>query len=127
MKTIKLLSIFIFLYGTVSAQQGSADIDLEKYLNKNVEYCDHVHGTYVTQGKNKVILLNLGAKYPDHRLVVAIFESDWKNFKYEPAEHLNNKDRSEERRVGKECRSRMSQAVSTKRVHEYSRKYRRRS
>ncbi len=92
MKTIKLLSIFIFLYGTVSAQQGSADIDLEKYLNKNVEYCDHVHGTYVTQGKNKVILLNLGAKYPDHRLVVAIFESDWKNFKYEPAEHLNNKD-----------------------------------
>src|SRR5690625_7746466 len=92
MKTIKLLSIFIFLYGTVSAQQGSADIDLEKYLNKNVEYCDHVHGTYVTQGKNKVILLNLGAKYPDHRLVVAIFESDWKNFKYEPAVHLNHKD-----------------------------------
>lgn len=92
MKTIKLLSIFILFYGTVTAQQNLTENDLEKYLNKKVEYCDHVHGTYVTQGKSKVILLNLGAKYPDHRLVIAIFESDWKNFKYEPAEFLKNKD-----------------------------------
>lgn len=92
MKTIKSLSIFFLLCGTIVAQQNTTDLNLEKYLNKNVEYCDHVHGTYVTQGKNKVILLNLGAKYPDHRLVVAIFESDWNSFKYDPSDYLNNKD-----------------------------------
>lgn len=92
MKTIKLLPIFILLFGFSIGQETVSDIDLEKYLNKKVEFCDHVHGTFVSKGKSKVILLNLGAEYPNHRLVVAIFEKNWKSFDYKPAEFLKGKD-----------------------------------
>ncbi|MBW7870374.1 MAG: hypothetical protein H3C39_04855 [Flavobacteriia bacterium] len=90
MKAIYFL-MMIAICGFIQAQQKISEIDLEQYLNKKVEFCDKVYGTYVTQGKKKVALLNLGADYPNNLLTVAIFESDWKNFDYKPAEFLKGK------------------------------------
>lgn len=90
MKTVYLFWIFI-LCNSVSAQEQLNEIDLQKYLNKEVQYCDQVFGTFVTKGEKQVILLNLGAEYPNHMLVVAIFQDNWKNFDYKPEEFLKNK------------------------------------
>lgn len=91
MKTIYFFLI-IGISGFASAQQKLSKADLEKYLNKNVEYCDLVASTFVTKGKKKVTLLNMGENYPNHDLVVAIFEGDLKNFDYKPEEFLKGKE-----------------------------------
>jgi len=90
MKTIYSLLIFI-LCGAASAQENLNDADLTQYVNKQVRYCDYVYGSHVTKGEKPVILLNLGADYPDAKLVVAIFNDDWKNFDYKPEEFLKDK------------------------------------
>ncbi len=90
MKTIHLLLLFI-LCGLASAQESLSEADLKKYLNKEVQYCDQVYGTFVTKGEKQVILLNLGAEYPNHTFVVAIFQDSWKNFDYKPEEFLKDK------------------------------------
>lgn len=92
MKKMHLLLLVLLLLGKINAQEKTSEDDLTQYLNKKVEYCDQVFGTFVSKGTKKVILLNLGANYPNHRLVVAIFEGDWHNFPYQPAEYLKNKE-----------------------------------
>ena len=89
MKPIVLL-IFI-LCGLTSAQENLHEADLTQYVEKQVRYCDYVYGSHVTKGEKPVILLNLGADYPDAKLVVAIFHDDWKNFDYQPEEFLKEK------------------------------------
>lgn len=84
------LWIFI-LCSSLSAQEKLDNVDLSKYVNKEVQYCDYVFGTFVTKGEKPVILLNLGADYPDSKLVAAIYQSDWKNFDYKPEEFLKEK------------------------------------
>ena len=86
MKFIYLLFAFSFSFS--SAQQKISDADVMKHINKEVVYCNKVYGNYVSK---KVVLLNLGAKYPDQKLTVAIFQSDWKKFSYKPAEFLKDK------------------------------------
>lgn len=90
MKTIYFLWIFI-LCSAISAQENLNDADLTRYVNKQVRYCDYVYGSHVTKGEKPVVLLNLGADYPDAKLVVAIFQSDWDNFSYKPEEFLKEK------------------------------------
>lgn len=80
------------MWGTLCAQESLSEADLQKYLNKEVQYCDLVHGTFVTKGQKQVILLNLGADYPNHTFVVAIFQDSWKNFDYKPEEFLKGKN-----------------------------------
>ncbi|HUH34648.1 MAG TPA: hypothetical protein VL022_02335 [Moheibacter sp.] len=92
MKKIHLLLVLLLTFCNIQAQENILDTDYSQYLNKKVEYCDHVFGTFVSKGNKKVILLNLGANYPNHRLVVAIFEDSWKAFNYAPAEFLKNKN-----------------------------------
>ncbi len=84
-------TFLIFIYGSVLAQEKITEADLQNYINKKVEYCDKVYGTFVTKGESQVILLNLGDSYPNHKLVVAIFQSDWGNFDYKPNEFLDGK------------------------------------
>ncbi len=89
---MKPIYIWIFiLCGTISAQENLENVDLSKYVNKEVQYCDFVYGSFVTKGEKPVILLNLGADYPDAKLVVAIYQSDWENFDYKPEEFLKEK------------------------------------
>lgn len=90
MKPFYVLLIFI-LYGSISAQENLDDVDLTNYVNKKVQYCDYVYGSYVTKGDKPLILLNLGADYPDAKLVVAIFHENWDNFEYKPEEFLKDK------------------------------------
>ncbi len=90
MKMIYLLLIFILCSATL-AQENLNDADLTQYVNKQVRYCDYVYGAHVTKGEKPVILLNLGADFPDAKLVVAIFNDDWKNFSYKPEEFLLEK------------------------------------
>lgn len=89
MKPIVLLTFI--LCGLTSAQENLNEADLTQYVDKQVRYCDYVYGSYVTKGEKPVILLNLGADYPDAKLVVAIFHDDWKNFDYQPEEFLKEK------------------------------------
>ncbi|MBA5628492.1 hypothetical protein [Moheibacter lacus] len=89
MKPIVLLTFI--LCGLTSAQENLNEADLTQYVDKQVRYCDYVYGSHVTKGEKPVILLNLGADYPDAKLVVAIFHDDWKNFDYQPEEFLKEK------------------------------------
>lgn len=91
MKSIFLLLIFM-LCSIVSAQENIADADLSKYVNKQIQYCDRVFGTFVSKGEKQIILLNLGADYPNQKMVVAIFQENWKNFDYKPDEFLKDKN-----------------------------------
>ena len=91
MKTFITFLVIAFL-GICNAQQKIPESELEKYVDKKIEYCNRVHGTFVSKGNKKVILLNMGADYPNHELVIAIFEGDWKKFDYKPAEFLKGKD-----------------------------------
>lgn len=86
------LLLIIALGSFINAQEKVSKTNLNQYLNKKIEYCNKVYGSYVTKGNKKVALLNLGADYPNHELTVAIFESDWKNFDYEPSEFLKGKE-----------------------------------
>lgn len=87
MKT--LISLFgILLLTGVCAQEKITEVDINKYLNTNVKYCDKVYSTYKSAN---VILLNLGDKYPKQKLTVPIFKEDWHKFEYRPEEYLNNK------------------------------------
>jgi len=87
-----LFTLYLFtLSGFLTAQEKITEADFQNYIDKNVEYCDKVFGTFVTKGEKQVILLNLGAEYPDHKLVAAIFQSDWKDFDYKPDEFLKGK------------------------------------
>jgi len=90
MKSIYLVLIFMLCHA-VSAQESIGDADLSKYVNKQIQYCDQVSGTFVSKGENQVILLNLGADYPDQKMVVAIFGKSLKDFDYKPDEFLNGK------------------------------------
>lgn len=91
MKAIYFLLI-IAVGGIIQAQQKLSEEDLKQYLDKKVEYCNKVYGTYVTKGKKKVALFNLGGDYPNHELTVAIFESDWNKFDYKPDDFLKGKE-----------------------------------
>ena len=82
--------IYLFLGIQCTFSQVSAS-DLFNYIDKKVEYCDKVHGSFMSNGKSKVILLNMGAEYPNQKLTVAIFEKNWKKFDYKPAELLKEK------------------------------------
>lgn len=89
----KIYFLFIFMMCNLLFSQEKIDeADLSKYLNKQIQYCDKVFGSYVSTGEKKVILLNLGADYPDHTMVVAIFQSNWDKFNYKPDEFLKGKD-----------------------------------
>lgn len=91
MKAIYFLMI-IAVGGFIQAQQKLPEADIAQYLDKKVEYCNTVYGTFVTKGNKKVALLNLGGDYPNHDLVVAIFEGDWKKFDYKPEEFLKGRE-----------------------------------
>ena len=80
--------VFLFLFGFSFAQQKISDADVMKNINKEVIYCNTVYGNYASK---KVVLLNLGAKYPNQKMTVAIFQSDWKKFSYKPAEFFKDK------------------------------------
>lgn len=89
---MKLLYLFILCMGGIlAAQPKISDAEIGRNVQKEVTYCSKVHGTFTTNGKKKVIFLNLGAAYPAQKLTVAIFESDWKKFEYKPAEFLKGK------------------------------------
>lgn len=86
-----LFLFFICMSGIAFGQQKISDAEIKSNLQKEITYCDKVHGTFITNGKKKVIFLNLGSAYPAQKLTVAIFEGDWKKFDYKPAEHLKGK------------------------------------
>lgn len=90
MKTL-LNFLVLMALGISFGQEKLDEVDLTKFVNKKVQYCDIVEGTFVTNGNKRVVLLNMGDKYPNHKLVVAIFEENWKNFDYKPEEFLDGK------------------------------------
>lgn len=83
--SLSVLSIFLLGFAYLSGQE----IRLEEYEGKTVRYCDKVYGTYQS---DKVALINLGADYPEQKMTIAIFQSDWNKFKYKPAKHLKGKN-----------------------------------
>lgn len=90
MKSIYFYFLFVISV-SISAQEKITEVDLKNYLNQQVTYCDKVFGTFVTKGEKQIVLLNLGADYPDAKLVVAIFQENWKHFDYKPEEFLKDK------------------------------------
>ncbi|MDD3771381.1 MAG: hypothetical protein RBT46_04690 [Weeksellaceae bacterium] len=87
----RIVIAFMGIMGSCIAQQQITDQEFSSHINQKVTYCDKVYGTFISKGKNKVALLNLGADYPNQKLVVAIFEKNWKKFTYQPTEFLQNK------------------------------------
>lgn len=85
--TINLLALLIVCMGY--AQEKLTDANINELVAKKIEYCNKVYGSYKSE---KVILLNLGAEYPNAELTIAIFKSDWKKFDYSPEEFLKEKE-----------------------------------
>lgn len=90
MKRITLL--FMSMMSFSMAQKKVSENELSSHLHQKIIYCDKVYGSFVSKGKNKVALLNLGADYPNQKLVVAIFEKNWKRFNYSIPDDLKDKN-----------------------------------
>lgn len=90
---MKFFSLYILLTfsGIAWSQDKITEVDLMDYVDKHVRYCDKVYGTYVIKGKTNIALLNMGADYPDQKIVVAIFEENWNKFEAQPDELFNGK------------------------------------
>ena len=76
MKKIHLLLVLLLTFCNIQAQENILDTDYSQYLNKKVEYCDHVFGTFVSKGKKKVILIRSQSGKP-----IATFAGDKVVFK----------------------------------------------
>ena len=88
----KIHIILLLLLGSVSYSSAqTVSPDSAKYFEDSiVTICGQVAGTHVT--KAGVIMLNIGADYPNAPFVVVIFKEDVKNFKYIPADFLKGKN-----------------------------------
>lgn len=86
-----ILPLFFLTVNALIAQQTITADEFSKSINQEIRYCDKVYSTYVSSGSKKLILLNLGEKYPHQKITVAIFEENWKKFAYKPEDYLQDK------------------------------------
>lgn len=89
---VSLFIAFICI-GNIALSQKLVHIDsVGDYIGKEVKVCVKVEGTHKSNGKSKLIFLNLGKPYPDAPLLAVIFEKDFKNFSYAPEKYLDKKN-----------------------------------
>ena len=87
-----MLIICAFLaFETVSGQTTVAATDLKYCEGKVITVCQKVTGTFMTKTPEKTTFLNFG-NFPNQLFTVVIYEEDLKNFKYNPAEYLKDKE-----------------------------------
>lgn len=87
MKKLLLISLMTFLFSRTTFGQTTISVDsVLQYVGKQVTVCSKVYGT---KAFDKVTLINLGAKYPNHPLTVAVFKKDYEAFE-KPVEELYN-------------------------------------
>lgn len=89
MKLIFLLSLFPL--SVLIAQPKVSLEEISNYMNQNVTVCGKIYGSYITKVDSPITLLNVGDKYPNHLLTIAIFGQDVKKFDYVPADYLVEK------------------------------------
>lgn len=80
---MKLLSLLAFiLIGTISHAQTISAYRVKDSIGKTATVCGSVTGTHTT---DKVMLLNMGGKYPDNAFTVAIDKDSAATFSYQLA------------------------------------------
>lgn len=90
MKKLFALVSFLCIYASNTFGQQKISIDsVMGFVGKNVTVCTNVSGGKAFE---KVTLLNLGAKYPNSQLTIAIFSKDAANFASEPLAMYNHKN-----------------------------------
>jgi endonuclease G len=90
MKFILYFAVFISFTSVTYSQAVSLD-SIVKYEGKNVMICEVVQSTYQSKGKSKTTYLNFGKPFPNATFTAVIFESNLKNFDYNPSEFLKGK------------------------------------
>ena len=88
MKTLTLIAIGLF-YSISSFASNEVPIDsIQNYIGKSVTVCSKVYGIKAFE---KVTLLNVGAKFPESPLTIAIMEKDKANFPFSVDSMYNGK------------------------------------
>ena len=89
-KSLTLLLGFFLLLSVQGIAQKKISIDsISAYTGQNITVCSKVFSTHITKGEKPVTYLNLGAAYPDQKLILVIFQKDWPNFSSAPEEYYN--------------------------------------
>ncbi|MFI5151490.1 MAG: hypothetical protein ACHQRM_17315 [Bacteroidia bacterium] len=91
MKKLLVLAAGLLMTQFSNAQKVALD-SVAKYEGKSVTVCSKVTGTHVSGGEKKNVSLNFGKPFPNQSFIVFIKEEDLKNFKYNPAEFLKDKN-----------------------------------
>jgi hypothetical protein len=81
-----LLSNFLLAQNQIGLDQ------IPENMGKKVKICDKIYGSYITKGDSPVILLNVGADFPDNPFTLVVYQKDRKNFNYDPSEFLVGKN-----------------------------------
>ena len=89
-KAILFFSAFL-MFGVVNGQTTVAASDLKYCEGKVITVCQKVTSTFMTKTPEKTTFLNFG-NFPNQLFTVVIYEEDLKNFKYNPAEFLKDKE-----------------------------------
>ena len=89
---MKLLLLFISLAFAPAAYSQMVQLDsIANYEGKSVMLCEIVQSSYQSKGEKKTTYLNFGKPFPNATFSVVIFESNLKNFSYNPAAFLKGK------------------------------------
>jgi micrococcal nuclease len=89
---MKGLIVFVLLGFSVVSAYSQTKItaqEASKHIGDSVTVFDKVYGVKLLD--NGMTLLNMGAEYPNHLLVVMIKSEDKAKFAYKPEEQLNGK------------------------------------
>lgn len=86
-------TIFIILLSQFIYAQKLVPIDsISTHIGDDVMICDKVFDAFKPAGENKLIYINFGGKYPDHKFTAVIFPKDQPKFPYNPVELLKDKN-----------------------------------
>ena len=62
------------------------------HIGYDVTICENVSDAFKPAGENKLIYINFGGKYPNHKFTAVIFPKDQPKFPYDPVNVLKDKN-----------------------------------
>jgi hypothetical protein len=84
--------LFCFFLSNFLWAQNQISLDqISENMGKKVKICDKIYGSYITKGESPIILLNVGAEFPDNPFTLVVYQKSRKNFSYDPSEFLVGK------------------------------------
>ena len=84
--------VIILLSQLIYGQKIVPMDSVSAHIGYDVTFCEKVSDAFKPAGENKLIYINFGGKYPDHKFTAVIFPKDQPKFPLNPVTVLKDKN-----------------------------------